>query len=266
MKEVCSMGQNKWLKLFTLLVYFFLFAPLIIIVMTSFGPDDYIAFPPNGFSLKWFANIFTSDMFLRTFGISIQVAVIATILALILGIPSAYALSRFEFKGKSVIKNIFFSPIIVPGIVFGFSLFNYTVIKLRLPIYTSLLIGHTIVVIPYIIRVIASSLEGFDYAIEEAAMSLGAGKLKTFFIIVFPNITSGVIAAFMLAFINSFNNVPVSIFLTGPGVSTLPINMMSYVEYYYDPTVSALSVVLMLMTIGIMFVVERTLGLSYFSK
>lgn len=135
-----------------------------------------------------------------------------------------------------------------------------------MPIYTSLLIGHTIVIIPYIIRVIGSSLEGFDYAIEEAAMSLGAGKMQTFFKVVFPNITSGVIAAFMLAFINSFNNVPVSIFLTGPGVSTLPISMMSYVEYNYDPTVSALSVLLMIMTIVVMFIVEKTLGLSYFSK
>ncbi|WZL73702.1 ABC transporter permease [Clostridiaceae bacterium 35-E11] len=260
------MKKNKWLTFFVGLVYFFIFAPLVIIAMTSFGPDKYIAFPPNGFSLTWFANIFTSKMFVRTFQISIQVAVVATIFALILGVPVAYGLSRFQFKGKAVIKNIFFSPIIVPGIVFGFSLFNYIVIKMRLPIYTSLLVGHTIVIIPYIIRVIASSLESFDYAIEEAAMSLGASKLKTFFIVVFPNITSSVIAAFMLAFINSFNNVPVSIFLTGPGVSTLPISMMSYVEYNYDPTISALSVVLMVMTVGVMFVVERTLGLSYFSK
>ncbi|WP_026895599.1 ABC transporter permease [Clostridiisalibacter paucivorans] len=260
------MRHNKWLLAFVILVYMFLFAPMVIIVITSFGPDNYIAFPPRGFSMKWFVNIFNSEMFIRTFSISIQVAVIATLFALILGVPAAYALSRFDFKGKSIIKNLFFSPVIVPGIVFGFALFNFIIIKMRLPIYTSLLIGHTVVIIPYIIRVISSSLDNFDYSIEEAAVSLGASKIKTFFIVVFPNITSSVIAAFMLAFINSFNNVPVSIFLTGPGVSTLPIQMMSYVEYYFDPTVSALSVLLMLMTIGIMFVVERTLGLSYFSK
>ncbi len=260
------MKKNTWLTIFTGLVYFFIFAPLIIIVLTSFGPDDYIAFPPNGFSFKWFVNIFQSKMFMRTFQISIKVAIIATIFALILGIPAAYSLSRARFKGKSIIQNLFFSPIIVPGIVFGFSIFNYIVIKMRLPIYSSLLVGHTIVVIPYIIRVIASSLESFDYSIEEAAMSLGASKLKTFVLVVFPNITSSIIAAFMLAFINSFNNVPVSIFLTGPGVSTLPISMMSYVEYNYDPTVSALSVLLMIMTVIIMFIIEKTLGLSYFSK
>jgi putative spermidine/putrescine transport system permease protein len=128
------------------------------------------------------------------------------------------------------------------------------------------LIGHTIVILPYIIRVISSSLENFDYSIEEAAISLGAGGLKTFFIIILPNISSGMIAAFILAFINSFNNVPISIFLSGPGVSTLPIQMMSYVEYYFDPTVSALSVVLMIMTAILMFIIERTLGLSFFAK
>ncbi len=266
MKGVFNMKHNKGLTFFTVCVYLFIFAPVVIIIMTAFGPDEVIAFPPKGFSLKWFVNIFTSDMFMKTFSISIQVAVIATIIALIIGVPAAYAMSRFDFKGKGLIKNIFFSSIIVPGIVFGFSIFNFIIIKWKLPIYTSLLIGHIIIILPYIIRVVASSLEGFDYSIEEAAVSLGASRLKTFFLVVFPNITSGVIAAFMLAFINSFNNVPISIFLTGPGVSTLPIKMMSYVEYYYDPTISALSVTLMIMTIGIMFIVERTLGLSYFSK
>lgn len=260
------MKKNKWLTFFTFCVYFFLFAPIVIIIMTAFGPDEVIAFPPKGFSLKWFNNIFTSDMFMNTFKISIQIAVIATVIALIIGIPAAYAMSRNDFKGKNVIKNLFFSSIIVPGIVFGFSLFNFVIIKLRLPVYTSLLIGHTIVILPYIIRVVASSLEGFDYSIEEAAVSLGASRLKTFFLVVFPNITSGVIAAFMLAFINSFNNVPISIFLTGPGVSTLPIRMMSYVEYYYDPTIFSLVSYIDVYDNRNYVYCGKTLGLSYFSK
>ena len=153
----------------------------------------------------------------------------------------------------------------IPAIVVGFSLFQFLLVKLNLTVTSSLLIGHTLVIIPYIIRVVGSSLEVFDYAIEEAAMSLGCKKSQTFFKVVLPNITSGVMAAFMLAFINSFNNVPVSMFLTGPGVSTLPITMMNYVEYNYDPTVSALSVIFMILTIGIMYILEKTLGLSNFS-
>lgn len=260
------MRENKLLTVFVVLVYTFLFAPLIIIAMTSIGTESYIAFPPKGFTLNWFINVFKSESFMRSIFTSTMISFIATCFALIIGIPASYGLSRYEFRGKSAIKNFFFSPLIIPGIVVGFSLFQFLLVKLNLSVYISLLIGHTLVIIPYIIRVVGSSLEVFDYSIEEAAESLGCKKSATFFKVVLPNITSGVMAAFMMAFINSFNNVPVSMFLTGPGVSTLPINMMSYVEYNYDPTVSALSVILMLMTIGIMYILEKTLGLSNFSK
>ena len=259
------MKKNKILTLFVILTYVFLFAPLVIIAMTSVGTESYIAFPPKGFSLKWFITVFQSKSFINSMGISFFISMIATIAALIIGMPAAYGLSRYNFKGKGIIKSFFFSPLIVPGIVVGFSLFKFLLVNLNLSVYMSLFIGHILVVIPYIIRVVGSSLEGFDYSIEEAAMSLGCKKSQTFFKVVLPNITSGVMAAFMLAFINSFNNVPVSMFLTGPGVSTLPITMMNYVEYNYDPTVSALSVVLMLLTIVIMYILEKTLGLKNFS-
>lgn len=257
--------KSKLLTIFVALVYIFLLAPLVIIALTSIGTESYIAFPPKGFSIKWYANVFQSDMFMNTMFVSFLVSCGSTVLALLIGIPAAYGLSRFEFKGKDVLKSFFFSPLIIPGVVVGFALFQFLVIKLEFSVYMSLFIGHTLVIVPYIIRVVGSSLEVFDYSIEEAAMSLGYTKINTFFKVVMPNITSGIIAAVMLAFINSFNNVPVSIFLTGPGVSTLPISMMSYVEYNYDPTVSALSVILMVITIGIMFIVEKTLGLDSLS-
>lgn len=258
--------KSKGLSIFAFLVYFFLLAPLVIIIATSFGPDKSLVFPPKGFSLKWMANIFKIEMFRKSFLISMQLSIIGTVIALILGIPAAYALSRYNFKGKNFLNSIFLSPVIIPGIVLGFSLLRYLVIYSKLPIYTSLLIGHVIIIIPYIIRVISSSLSNFDYSIEEASMSLGANKIKTFFVVVLPNIRSGVIAAFILAFINSFNNVPVSVFLTGPGISTLPIQMLIHVEYNFDPTIAALSVVLMFMTGLLMFAIERTLGLRYFAK
>lgn len=259
-----KMKKGKILTIFVVLVYIFLFAPLVIIALTSIGTENFIAFPPKGFSLKWFVNVFNSESFMKSMSSSFMISGIATVIALIIGIPAAYGLSRSNFKGKGILKSFFFSPLIVPGIVVGFSLFQFLIVKLGLNIYISLLIGHTVAIVPYIIRVVGSSLEGVDYSIEEAAVSLGCTKLQSFFKIVMPNITSGIIAAFMLAFINSFNNVPVSMFLTGPGVSTLPITMMNYVEYNYDPTVSALSVLLMIITIGVMYVAEKTLGLGKF--
>lgn len=258
------MKNNKLLSLFVVLVYTFLFAPLVIIAFTSIGTENYIAFPPKGFTFKWFLNVFTSESFMSSMFTSLFISFVATVVALIIGVPASYGLSRYDFRGKALLKSFFLSPLVIPGIVVGFSLFKFLLVKLNLSVYMSLFIGHTLVIIPYIIRVVGSSLEVFDYSIEEAAQSLGCKKSETFFKVVLPNITSGIMAAFMMAFINSFNNVPVSMFLTGPGVSTLPITMMNYVEYNYDPTVSALSVILMILTIAIMFVLEKTLGLKNF--
>lgn len=258
--------KNWFLAFVSIIVYIFLIAPLVIISISAFGSNEYLKFPPDGFSLRWVKNIFEVEMFMRTFKISMEIGVLGTVIALLIGIPAAYALSRYRFKGREFMKSLFLSPLIVPGIVLGFSLLQFFIVLNRFPLFPSLLLGHTVTILPYVIRVISSSLESFDYSVEEAAVSLGADKVKTFFIVVLPNVTSGVIAAFILAFINSFNNVPISVFLTGPGISTLPIKMMSYVEYYFDPTVAALSVILMVMTAIIMLLIEKTLGLSFFAK
>ncbi|OWZ83175.1 ABC transporter permease [Natranaerobius trueperi] len=257
---------NKFLTFFTMLVYTFLIGPLVIITVTAFSGESYLSFPPESFSLQWFFNIFQVDMFVRTFRVSLEIAVIGTVLALLIGIPVAYALSRFDFFGKSILSNFFLSPVVIPMVVLGYALLKFLVINMGIPYYRGLLIGHTIVILPYVVRVISSSLMNFNYTVEEAAMSLGCNRLHAFFVVVLPNIRSGIIAAFILAFINSFNNVPVSVFLTGPGISTLPIQMLSYVEYYFDPTISALSVVLMIITVIIMFAIEKTLGLTHFAK
>ena len=260
------MRKNKLLTIFSILVFLFLFIPLLIITVTAFGEESTITFPIKSVSLKWFANVFASESFMSSFGLSIQIALLATLLALLVRVPAAYAMARFSFKGKNFFKNFFLSPTIIPGIVVGFSLFQFMVIKLRIPIFYGLLLGHFLSVLPYIIRVVGSSLEQFDFSIEEAAWSLGCNKFSSFFKVVLPNITSGISAAFMLAFINSFNNIPISMFLSGPGVTTFPMSLMNYIEYYYDPTVSAVSVLLMLATIIIMFIVEKTLGIASLSK
>lgn len=205
-------------------------------------------------------------MFISTFKTSIIVSLMGNLFALVLGIPAAYALSRFDFKGKKLLDAVFISPILIPGIVLGFSFLRYIVGTYQLPIYTALFIGHTIIMLPFIIRVISSSLSNFDFSIEEAAESLGASKVKTFFIVVLPNIKSGILAAVMIAFLESFNNVDISVFMTGPGISTFPIQMLTYVENYFDPTIAAISVLLMVITAFFMFMVERLMGLSYFTK
>ncbi|MEK3789743.1 MULTISPECIES: ABC transporter permease [Paenibacillus] len=254
------------LGLFSLLVFVFLLGPLLIISATSFEPGTVLKFPPEGFSLRWYENIFEVSMFMKTFKTSMIVSLCGNVLALLLGVPAAYALSRFSFRGKALLNAIFLSPVLIPGIVLGFTLLKYLIVVYQLPIYAGLLIGHTVIMLPFIIRVIASSLSNFDFAIEEAALSLGAGRFETFVKVVLPNIRSGIIAAVLIAFLESFNNVDISVFMTGPGFSTLPIQMLTYVENYFDPTIAALSVLLMVLTGVLMFVIERMMGLSYFTK
>lgn len=259
--------KHYGLAIFSTLVFIFLLGPLLIISVTSFGPGTVLKFPPDGFSLKWYQNIWAVDMFPKTFVTSIIISLLGNLLALILGVPAAYALSRYHFRGRDLLNAIFLSPVLIPGIVLGFTMLKYVLVMYHLPIYTGLLVGHTVIMLPFIIRVIGSSLSNFDFSIEEAAVSLGAGRLQAFFRVVLPNIRSGIMAAVLIAFLESFNNVDISVFMTGPGISTLPIQMLTYVQNYFDPTIAAISVVLMILTGLLMFVIERLMGgLAYFTK
>lgn len=259
------MHQSRWLYASLYLLYFFLLAPFLVIFIAAFGYDDTLAFPPRGgLSLRWFANVLTNEQFLDSFWTSLQVALLATLIALLLGIPVAYALVRFNFAGKGWVETIFSAPILVPGLVIGFAMLRFFVLLGDFDILSGLLIGHTAVLFPYSVRVVSASLRNLDPAIEEAAISLGANRLRSFFLVVLPNIRAGVAAAFILAFITSFNNVPISLFLTGPGITTLPISMLVYMEYNFDPSIAALSTLLIVFSILLVQGAERSLGLSQF--
>ncbi len=250
----------------TALVYFFLIGPLVIIFGASVSDTTFLAFPPQGLTLHWFENIWEISAFRRTIVTSLQVALLGTFIALVIGIPAAYALNRHRIHLPGWLSILFIMPILIPEIVIGFSLLRSVNVELGVPVFFTLLIGHTLLVLPYVIRVIAASLASFDFSIEEAAISLGSHPIKTFFTIVLPNVRSGVIAAFILAFITSINDVSVSLFLTGPGISTLPIQILAHVEQFFDPTIASVSVLLMVLTIIVMIIVERTLGLTIVAK
>lgn len=250
----------------TVLVYLFLLGPLVIIFGASLSDTTYLTFPPQGLSLRWFENIWAISAFRRTIVTSLQMALLGTAIALVIGIPAAYALNRYRIALPGWLSTLFVLPILVPEIVIGFSLLRSVTVQAGVPVWYALLIGHTLLVLPYVIRVISASLSSFDFSVEEAAISLGSPPAKTFFTIVLPNVRSGVIAAFILCFITSINDVSVSLFLTGPGISTLPIQLLAHMEQFFDPTIASVSVVLMLLTIVVMIIVERTLGLAIVAK
>lgn len=256
------MKKSKLLIFIVALVIIFLIGPFLVIILSSFNKTAVMKFPPQGFSLQWYKKVFSVEMFKTTFFISLKVGIFSTLTALILGIPVAYANVRYKYRGKNFVELFFSSPAIIPGLVIGFALLRFFIYVAHVPITLGLFIGHTAILFPYTVRVVSASLRNFDLSVEEAAISLGSNPISAFFRVVFPNIQAGVAAAFILAFITSFNNVPISLFLTGPGVSTLPIQMLVYMEYYYDPTISALSSIIIVLTVIIVQTAEKVLGIS----
>jgi len=203
-------------------------------------------------------------MFMDSLKLSVFLAIGASLLGLILGVPVAYALVRWDFKGKPVVEFLTSLPVAVPGMVAGLALLKFFVLMGTFSIESTLLIGHTLIVLPYSVRIVKGSLMNLPEEVELAAQSLGANPIKTFFLIILPLIKTSLIAAFILMFIISFNNVPISLFLSGPGITTLPIVMMSYMEYYYDPTIAALSTLLIAVTLIVVLGMQKILGFSKF--
>lgn len=256
------MKKHGLLSLVTLSVYVFLLGPLAVIVAAAFSDTNALVFPGRGFTLRWFVNVLTQPAFLHAAKLSLLVALAGTGAALALGVPAAYALSRYPVKGRNAVKTLFLSPVLIPNIVLGFVLLRYIMVRFALPVLPALLLGHTLLSLPYVMRMMAASLASFDFAEEEAARSLGAGRGYAFFHIVLPGIRSGLMSALIMSVINSFNNVALSAFLTGPGMNLLPMEIMAYVEYHFDPTIAALAAMMMATTLGVMLLIEKTLGLK----
>ena len=240
----------------------FLIGPFLIVIFAGMSAGEALAFPPQGLSLRWYAKVFTVESFRASFALSMFLAVFGTIAALIIGIPAAYALNRYDIPGSETIRTIVAAPIIVPGIIVGLALLRYFVVPLNVTITMALFVTHTALVLPYAVRVVSSSLNNLRADMEEAAVILGCSRLQAFTKVVLPNIRGGILAAFILGFVTSFNEVPASLFLSGPGVRTLPIDMLSYMEITFDPSVAALSALLAFMSVAIVFVAERLLGFS----
>jgi putative spermidine/putrescine transport system permease protein len=244
------------------LVLTFLIGPFVIICLAGLSAGETLAFPPQGLSVRWIVRIFEVASFRSAFGLSMALAIGGTLAALVLGIPAAYALERYNPKGAGVIRAIVTAPLIVPGIIVGLALLRHFVVPLGVNVIVALFVGHTALLVPYAVRVVSASFNNLRPDMEEAAVLLGATRFGAFVRVVLPNIRNGVMAAFIIGFITSFNQVPVSLFLTGPGVTALPIEMMSYMEFNYDPSIAALSGLLALMSLGIVLVAEKLLGLS----
>ena len=222
----------------------YILLPLAIVVFYSFSSVAYGAFPPPGFSLRWYGNLMAQPAFGSAFLRSVGVGLAATAVALVAGLLAALALVRARFPGRETLRAFLLSPIVIPKIVLGVGWFIFFA---RLGIQGGLLplvCAHTIVVLPFIVSILAANLVGLDPSLEEAAQDLGAGPPTVLWRIVLPQIRSGLAVSALLAFIVSFDQVESSIFLTRGENNTLPIEMFLYMEKWQDPTIAALSTLL----------------------
>jgi putative spermidine/putrescine transport system permease protein len=243
------------------LLYLFLLAPLLIVFVVSFASNQYLSFPPEGFTFKWYAMLPEESTFMNGMQVSLIVAVIVTVVVLALGVPAALALDRYDFKAKAAVQSFFLSPLLVPSIVLALGmvlLFE----PLRLTnTYAGIIIGHVAITIPFVIRTTLMSLATSDTSCEAAARILGAGSLTVFRRVTLPIIQPGVIAGGVIAFIVSFDEAVISLFVAESGLPTLPVQVLRYVENSADAAVAALSVILILISLAVVVVVERVMGL-----
>ncbi len=250
------------LGVFNALVYAFLLLPVLVTIAVAFNPTSSMTFPPSSLSLRWFNAALNNMPMINSLYTSVVLALIASAISLGLGMLAAFAIVRYRFAGKELVQMALVSPMIVPAIVIGISLLQYfTIIGLG-DSFQRLVLGHILIALPYTVRSVSASLYGFDRSLEQASLVMGASYPKTLYRIVVPMIKPGVIAATLFAFITSFDNVVVSMFLIGPKTMTLPVSIMMYMEWKFDPSVAAISTLLILMTAVIVIAAERVTGLG----
>lgn len=248
------MKSNKKLdNLLLWIVFIFLFLPIIVLIIFSFNTSKLnIMF--EGFTLKWYGELFHNKVLLEALFNTLLVAITSTIISTVIGTISAYGLKKYNFRGKKIINELIYIPVIIPEIVLGISLLCiYSFLKLELGMFT-LILSHIAFSIPFVIINVNSAIEAMDLNIEEAASDLGANKSQTFFHVVIPSLLPGMLSGAELAFTLSLDDVVVSYFTAGPDSNTLPLQIFSIIKSGVTPDVNALITLLLAIIFIILFI------------
>jgi putative spermidine/putrescine transport system permease protein len=242
-------------------VFAFLLSPLLVVLAVSFTATTVPDFPPQGLSLRWYAQALRLDLFRNGLVVSVLLGVAAAAVSSLLGVAAALAVARARFRGRAAIEAALLSPLVVPGIVIGIALLAFFAqVGLRSAPWR-LMLAHALITLPYCARTTMVSLARLDPTYEQAAETLGASRRQVLRHVTLPLIRPGIVAGALFAFVISFDNVPVSIFLVDAETTTLPLAIISYLEYNFDPSVAAISSVLIVAMLGLAFLLERIAGL-----
>jgi putative spermidine/putrescine transport system permease protein len=226
------------------LVAFYLILPILIVFPMSFSSAEFLTFPPPGFSMKWFQRYFSDPSWVQPTYMSLQIAIMTMLLSSVLGTLAAISLVRSRFWGKTFANSLILAPMIVPVIIISISLYAFFSKIGLLGSRAGLVLGHTMVCVPFVVITVSASLKGFDESLEMAAMICGATRLKAFIKITFPIIRPGMISGALFAFIISFDEIVISMFLCGLDTRTLPLKMWEGIRMEINPVIAAVSTLL----------------------
>lgn len=234
----------------------FLALPVLVVVPLSFSASPYLEFPPAGLSLQWYGRYLASARWMTATLFSLQIAAGTTVVALLLGVPAAFGLVRREFPGKGLVVAFFMAPIIVPYIITAIAVYFLFVRLGLIGSAPGLLVAHSLLALPKVIVIVAAALKGVDRNLERASLSLGAGPLVTFLRVTLPVIRPAVTTAALFAFLTSFDELILTMFITGPTSVTLPKQIWDAVRLEIDPTIAAASTLIMAVAGFILAVTE----------
>lgn len=240
--------KGKGLRAYVAGVYAFLFAPIVVLVLFSFNDSKRNA-TWKGFTLKWYDALFHDQPVLDSLWLTLRVAIIATIIATVFGSFAAYALTRYKFRGSGLYNGAIYVPLVIPEIVFAVALlsgFNAASVGLSMK---TVIISHVAFMVSFVIVVVKARMSGFDNALEEAAMDLGANEIQTFVYVTLPFMLPGIMAGALLAFVLSFDDFVITFFNSGVGNTTLPLKVYSMVKFGVTPEINAISVFMLLVSI-----------------
>lgn len=252
------------LDAFAILVFAFILAPILIVILASFTDNGYLEFPPRALSLRWYEEVVASGVWLDSFLTSVFIAFVAATTTTCFCFLAALVTTRRRIWGKGAFETSVQLPLMLPHAALAMALFSLVVLIGLRGTFAGLAIAHLIVVLPFVYRPLVNGLRQLDLSLEEAAMTLGATPGRTFRKITLPIIRPAMINAFLFSFIISFDEVTVSLFLIGINITTLPVKILSDVQNTASPAIAAVSTILMALTLLIVFLISRFVGVRAF--
>jgi len=248
MKKIIS-GWSL-IKIFTLLVYIWMFAPIVAVVILAFNPQQFGSFPMEGFSFKWFVKLSHNSTILDAFKNSLVLGSFTAVFATAIGVPAAMAFIRYEFRGKDFINTLLLAPIMIPEVILGVALLLFIRWLQQPKSFALLLIGHVVLTLPYVLLIVQARLVGIKKEYEEAALSLGASPFQTFREITFPLLAPAIFAGMLFAFTISFDDVTATLFWATAQNQTVPVKIFGMLRNSISPEINALGAVMIVLTVS----------------